>query len=479
MTWFEHGSVWLLRAVQIGLVLGGIILIHEFGHFIVAKWSRMVVDEFAVGLGPTIKSWRRDGTLYRVAPFLFMGYVRIRGLEGEPDADELEGSFYRRPVYQRLAVLAAGAAMNVLFAALVFCLLYGLWGVPERPDTTISEVVSGSAAQQAGLQPGWRITAVAGEPTADPGAVREKIAASQGKPLMLRVEQDGAERELTVAPRPDGSGHYLIGVVFEDKDGGFTSEIRRVDPGKAAAVAGLRRGDQIVAVNGQRTEQADDIMAALASVPAADELKDRREVSLPPVAVTVLRGGQEQTFSVQPRPRKEQRLKESGGAEAADQEVETYLVGDVGLALERRYQRLGLAASLREGALRSYEILVGVLSQLGVLLRGQQLDQVGGPVQIVKFLSEAAFLGGYELLNWAGMLSIMIGVFNLLPLPALDGGRMLFILLDPLVRFVLGKLGSKNPSELSRRMETWAHAVGLIALLALMLLVSVRDLTRL
>ncbi|MCC7493613.1 MAG: RIP metalloprotease RseP [Fimbriimonadaceae bacterium] len=478
---FEDHAIWfkLLRGLQIVCVLGGIILIHELGHFLVAKWSRMEVDEFAVGVGPTIWSRRRGETLYRVCPFLFMGYVRIRGLEGEPTAEVAPHTFYARPVYQQVATLVAGAAFNVLLAVVIFCLLFGLWGVPPRPDTTVAKVVAGSAADVAGVAPGWRIAAVDGRPTQQPDQVKAAVQQSGGRPLQVTLQQGELTRAVTLTPQAGRTGSgYKIGVEFADRV--YLPVVSHTEPAGPARQAGLLPDDRIVAVNGTPVAQPTDILLALQQVPEADELRDPGEVTLPGVVLQVARGGQLHDLTVVPRPRKDQRLaKLQPGQNEDDRRVETYLLGEAGLALQREFHRLGAGAALVEGCRTSYEVLHNVLRSIVDLFTGRKFDQVGGPVQIVKLLSEQAFLGAWDLINWAGLLSIMIGVFNLLPLPALDGGRIIFVLLTPVARRALRLVGFKEASaRLVRQIEGYIHAVGLVLLLLLMVLVSVRDVAR-
>ncbi len=493
--------VYLIRTVQIVCVLGSIILVHEFGHFIVAKKCGMTVDEFAVGIGPTLYRWERGGTLYRIGLFLFMGYVRIRGLEGgdpapreqrEPKPDEapLEpqepnapppaddpGSFYARPIPHRVAALLAGAGMNIVFAAFLFCGLYGVWGVPVPPDTRIEEVTPGSAAAAAGIEAGWKIAAVDGQSMEGPGDVQTAVAESGGRPLRMSLARDGQTRSVTVTPRAkakdEGEG-WLIGVKFSDDS--VSDIVERVDPGRPAAAAGIRGGDRIVAIAGEPVTDPASIRYALAEVPKDLELLQPEQVQLAPVQLTIERDGRRQDVVVHPEAKKRQRAKADEGAEGGS--IEDYLVGDTGLALRISYQQLGWGAALRYGFADSWSILRDVFDSLAMLLRGQQLDQVGGPVMIVKALSEQAFYGWYALLSWAGMLSIMIGVFNLLPLPALDGGRVLFVLAEPISGGVLTRFGVDDAKEKIRRVEGLIHAVGLVALLALMVLVSFRDVGR-
>ncbi|MBI5833175.1 MAG: RIP metalloprotease RseP [Armatimonadetes bacterium] len=473
-------SLWhnLSTWVQILLALGGIILVHEIGHFMFAKWTGIHVDEFAVGLGPTVAKWERNGTLYRVAPLLFMGYVRIRGLEGEENAEVLPGGFYSRPHYQRILVMIGGALVNLVTAALLFGLVYTAWGVlDENVDTTLATVQPGSAAEAAGLVADCRIIALDGQTLAKPEAIEKAVKASGGREMTFRVVYpDGTQRDQTITPRrDDGTGRYLIGVVFRT-DFGFERKIGRVTPGGPAAAAGLRRGDEILTLGGRRVTHPTQIVEALTTVPTALEKADARSTKLPPVGLTVERGGEVIEMQVTPKAKKSERIKPTAPGEkaapAAERPLESYLVADPGFQLQRRMKRLGLATALWTGITRTEQIVVDVTQNVIQLFRGVGLKQVGGPVMIVKSLSDAASVGLYDLLTWAASLSIMIGVFNLLPLPALDGGRVVFILID----WVASALPSRR--QVDRRLEGTIHAVGLMLLLALMVVITFRDLTR-
>jgi len=474
-TSFWHGlSTW----VQILLALGGIILVHEIGHFLFAKWTGIHVDEFAVGVGPTVAKWERGGTLYRVAPLLFMGYVRIRGLEGEENADVLPGGFYSRPHYQRILVMIGGALLNLVTAALLFGLVYTAWGVlDENVDTTLATVQPGSAAEAAGIVENSRITALDGQPTSKPEMIEQAVRASGGKAMTFRViGPDGVQREHTITPRHDpGTDRYLIGVVFRS-DFGFDRRVGKVAPGGAAELAGLKRGDEILTVAGRRVTHPMQVIDALTTVPEALEKGDARSTRLEPVNLTIDRGGEVHELHLTPTPKKSERIKPPTPGEKAEpassRPLESYLVADPGFQLQRRMKRLGLGEAMLTGVTRTWQIVVDVTRNVVMLFRGVGLKQVGGPVMIVKSLSDAASVGMYDLLTWAASLSIMIGVFNLLPLPALDGGRVVFILID----WVASVLPSRR--QIDRRLEGMIHAVGLMLLLALMVVITFRDLTR-
>lgn len=463
--------------VQIVLALGGIILVHEFGHFIVAKRCGMQVDEFAIGIGPRIASWERDETHYSVGLLLLLGYVRVRGLEGEESPESLAGGFYSRSRGERLAFLVGGAAANLVCACLLFCLLYTVWGkLDVHHDTTIAAIAPGSAAQAVGVEPGWRIASIDGQAVQTYEQVEKLVRTSGGKPIDLVVTKGAAVRTFRPTPRrKTPHGRFLIGVVFRD-DGGNLPLVGRVIPGGPAAEAGLLPGDELTQVDGRPVTHPDEILDALAKVPPALEHKDPKSVRLAPVTLGLVRNGQPLNLVVQPRAQWAKRLKPAAPGEVvdpdADRPVESYLVGSASLVLQRRFVHLGPVTALRTGFESSWTIVTEVITNLIELLGGHGLNRVGGPIVIVKQLGDAASAGLYDLLLWAANLSIMIGVFNLLPLPALDGGRVVFVIVDWCYSLAFSR------RELDRRFESWIHAIGLLMLLLLMALVSYRDITR-
>ncbi len=373
--------VYLIRTVQIVCVLGSIILVHEFGHFIVAKKCGMTVDEFAVGIGPTLYRWERGGTLYRIGLFLFMGYVRIRGLEGgdpapreqrEPKPDEapLEpqepnapppaddpGSFYARPIPHRVAALLAGAGMNIVFAAFLFAASTESGACPCRRTRGLRKSRRGPRRRRPGSRRAGRLRRWDGQSMEGPGDVQTRRRRIR-RPAV--ADEPGPRRPDQVrhghAARAESQGRgrrRLIGVKFSDDS--VSDIVERVDPGRPAAAAGIRGGDRIVAIAGEPVTDPASIRYALAEVPKDLELLQPEQVQLAPVQLTIERDGRRQDVVVHPEAKKRQRAKADEGAEGGS--IEDYLVGDTGLALRISYQQLGWGAALRYGFADSWSIL--------------------------------------------------------------------------------------------------------------------------
>ncbi len=204
-----------MTALLFVVILVGLVVIHEFGHFIVAKATGVRVEEFSVGFGPRLFSFEAGGTLYAFRLFLLGGYVRLYGMEpGQPEAPD---SFNERPLWARVLTIVAGPAMNLILAAALFWVLFsglGLQQIMPGPPQ-IARLETGMPAQKAGLRPGDRLLAANGKPLANWNALLAVVAASHGQPIRFLVQQDGARHTVTLRPAPDPSaqGQLHIGVL--------------------------------------------------------------------------------------------------------------------------------------------------------------------------------------------------------------------------------------------------------------------------
>lgn len=206
---------WLTTGVMPFLVLLGVLVfVHELGHFLLAKWSGMKVLEFALGFGPSVVRFVRGGTAYSVRAVPLGGFVRIVGMDPGEDPDQPEG-FNAKPLPARFLTLLAGCFMNLLLAAVVFCLVGIIYGVP-KPITRIADVLRGSPAAVSGIRPGDRILEVNGRRVFQVQQIRATIEHSAGHPVRLLIQRDGRRKEVQVVPRREGAQKVgRIGIVFD------------------------------------------------------------------------------------------------------------------------------------------------------------------------------------------------------------------------------------------------------------------------
>ena len=204
-----------MTAVLFIVILVGLVVIHEFGHFIVAKLSGVKVEEFSVGFGPRLFGFEAGGTLYAFRLFLIGGYVRLYGMEpGQPETPE---SFNERPLWARVLTIAAGPGMNILLAIALFWILDTGIGLPQivPGPPRIAQLEIGMPAQKAGLRPGDRLLQANGKSLANWNALLSVVAASHGRPIRFLVQEGTRRRTVTLTPAPDPSaqGQLHIGVL--------------------------------------------------------------------------------------------------------------------------------------------------------------------------------------------------------------------------------------------------------------------------
>ena len=334
----------LLAIVGLGLL----IVLHEGGHFLVARLCGMHVERFSIGFGPTLIGFKRGGTLFQIAPIPLGGFVQITGLNPSEEFDRTDPYVYpNRPRYMRLFTILAGPAANYLSA---FVLMLGVllaFGSPSK-----------------------------------------------------------------------------------------TQKITDPKPGKPAALAGMMAGDVLVEANGH---------AVSYDAPISDVIRAGQGA---PVTIKVLRKGQPMTFVVTPE-------HVASGA---------YQVGiEIGPVDERT--PVNVRTALKEAVVYPYYASVVTLNNLYELVRGRvHIKDLSGPIGITKQIAKAADRGAVDYLEFVAMLSVYLGLFNLLPLPALDGGRAVFLLIESVRR------RSVNP-----RIEAAVHTVGFVLLLGVLIIVSFKD----
>ena len=437
------------------VALGVLVTFHEFGHFWVARRCGVKVLRFSVGFGTPLLRWSdKQGTEYVVAAIPLGGYVKMLDeREAEVPAHQLDQAFNRKPVRQRIAIVAAGPIANFLLAIAFFWALAMLGSEQVRP--VIGSVESGSLAATAGLQPGQEITEVDGEPVSGWSGVNMELVRRLGETgtLIIRVTGEGGT-----------SGHELDLVEWlkgsDEPDPVRSLGIRpwrpvlepvlaEIDPEGPASAAGLKSGDRLLALDGVALADWQQV------VDAVRQRADRR------VIVQVQRDGQPLDVPVM--------LARKGKGEAAA----GYLgagVAPVAWPPEMlREVSFGPLDGLVEGARRTWEMSVLTLDSLKKMLFGElSVKNLSGPITIAKVAGASAQSGLGDFLNFLAYLSISLGVLNLLPIPVLDGGHLLFYLIE----WVRGR-------PVSDRVQGWGVQIGISLVVGVMLLALINDLGRL
>ena len=398
-------SDFLTSLVAVVAVLGFMILIHEFGHYAVAKWLGVRVEQFAIGFGKRLIGFRRGETDYRINAIPLGGYVKMSGENPMDERSDDPREFMNHSRWHRFLIAIAGPTMNILLAIVllttVYMVHYEYPAVYDQP-TVIGWVLKDSAAAKSGLQIGDRITRIEDIQNPTWEQVDLKEALNPGQDLNVQIERDGNVLSKTVTPEP--SGLDRIGYAgWAPKEKNVT--ITDLQPDMPAEKAGLKEGDEIVALDGK------PVPALAAMVESLEVSKDR------PIALTVLRDGQQKTVTVQPV--------------LSDKR---YRIGIGSMQTKVKTLPFGAALDLslhenRQNALLILE-LVKKMVQHKISVRS-----IEGPIRIGQAAGEAARRKGWTpLMGLTAAISLNLGIFNLLPIPILDGGVILFLLIEGLMR---------------------------------------------
>lgn len=434
-----------------------LVSVHEFGHFYVARLCGVKVLRFCIGLGAPIWSFRdRHGTEFGVAPIPLGGYVKMldeREVSVPPEERHL--SYNSKSVWQRIAILSAGPLANFILAALIFALLLlssGSIGVVP----VVGAVTKDSLAERAGLEAGQEIVAVDGVPTPTSQAVMER--------LFMRLGETGILELRVSHPRSDL--HYDLDIPLQawlsdarDPDPavglGFDFYIRPIVFGEAqpdtpAQAAGLRSGDVLQMLNGEQIQRRDAVIQYI------------RDSVGEPIEMVVLRDGVEHRMMVTP----ELKTLEDGSK-----------VGQIGVALGHaswpdnliRRESHGPLAAIGLGLQRTADTSKFVLISLKKLVVGEiSTKNLSGPIGIAKVAGDHARAGLVYFVEFLAILSVYLGVLNLLPIPVLDGGHILYSIVEAI-----------KGSPLSERVQMFGYSLGLALLAGVMVMAFYNDLLRL
>jgi len=418
-------------------VLGVLIFVHELGHFWMARRLGVRVLTFSLGFGPKILNIHRGDTDYCICLIPLGGYVKMAGDNPEEPLSGHDDEFLSKTKWQRFQILIMGPVMNIALALVVTTIVL-LQGV-ETPAyvnqlPVVGAVEADSPAEGVGVLPGDRILTVSNETVTTWDAVNMAIGIRPDRDVPMTLDRAG--QTISVMVRPNPETRFEIGTIGVLPD--MYPVIRSVTPGDPADLAGLEVGDLVVAVDGERIVLSSHLAAAT-SRSAGKELD-----------ITISRDGQERQVPITPVRRGDRGM-----------------IG-IGTSVPTRSFQPGLFEAVALSAERTLEGSLLIFKTIGQLLSGQASPrQLMGPVAIAQLSGESAQAGWVALFALMSMISLNLGVLNLLPIPVLDGGHILILLLEGVAR-----------RDFSMRVKERMFMAGFVLLMTLMVTVLYNDLTR-
>ena len=456
----SFGSTIWTYVVPFLVVLTILVFVHEYGHYIVARWNGVRVDVFSVGFGKELFGFTdKAGTRWKFSLLPLGGYVKMHGdadassstIDHEAAIDS--DSFPAKNVWQRMSIIAAGPLANILFAVVMLALLYMVVGRPFTP-AVVGNPEEGSPAAVAGLQSFDRIVAVDGSDIQSFEEFWTIERESAEIELVLTIERDGQQFDLPMTPDKVTHEDTRFDQTFEIGDLGIRpppapAEVSIVQPGRAGAEAGLQPDDRITAVDGEPIASFEDLREIVSQSPDIE------------LVFTIERAGAALDLPITPQP-----------VEITDEQSgEAVVIGRIGVENRPQPQplhRVGPVTALIDGTEETYRLTTAILGAVGQMLTGQvSTDDLGGPIRIAQITGEASKSGLFPAVMFTVMLSINLGLINLFPIPVLDGGHLVMLFIE----LVRGK-------PLNERSQEIAFRFGLALVLSLMVFATVQDLSR-
>lgn len=440
------------------IVLGVLIFFHELGHFLVARIFGVGVEKFSLGFGPRLFGRTVGRTDYRISLIPLGGYVKMVG--DEPDAEikpeDRPYSFTHKPVAQRSLIVVAGPMFNILLAILIFTIVMLFVGLPSiRP--IIRNVTTDSPAQQAGLVPGDRVVVIDRRPIESWRDIDAVFESNQGETLSIAVERQGERIETSVTPVQvsaknlfgDKVSYYDIGISGMAE---LQAIVDSVVDDLPAQKAGLRKGDRIVAIDGRTIERWQNMQEAVTQSEGRT------------LVFKVRRG--ETVFETEITPDLIQEKNVLGVKQNA------YRIGIRAPSMpvpdeDQITVKLNPVQALSQGVGHTWNMTKLTVYFFGKMFQGKvPMESIGGPIRIAQMARQEADQGLVRLLNFIAIISVNLAILNLLPIPVLDGGHLLFFAIEAALR-----------RPVSQKMRENAQQVGIFLLLLLMIFVFYNDIT--
>lgn len=404
-------------------MLSVVAIVHEFGHFIVAKAFKMTVNEFSIGFGKAIWQKKYKGTTYSFRLILLGGYVDI---EGEDGKKESENAFCNKPCWQRVLVLVAGVTFNFILG---ICIMLGINFTTDTYTTTLKNLPKESVLYEAGLRDGDSIISIGGVRT----HIYQDIALyddTSKNEVEVRFLSDGEEKTTTLKNIVSVKGY--IGVYFNSndqrEDGTLRAIVNIVEPGSSAERAGIKSGDEIISVEDVSVNSSTDVIRAVTSYVDKE------------ISITVLRNGTTKELKITPA------------------KTEFVNLGITGVEV--------VPTTLGYSWYKSVNTVIRVVDSYVDLFKGKvKLSQMSGIVGVGEMVSKAR--GIVELLTLVATISLAIGMANIMPFPPLDGGKVVLVLIEGITR-----------KKVPQKVELTLSGIGFSLLILLTIFVTIKDIIR-
>jgi len=415
------------------IVIGVLVFVHELGHFVMAKRAGVRVEKFSLGMGPKIFGYKKGDTEYVLSWLPLGGYVKMAGENPDEEPTGDPGEFQSKSVWQRATIAATGPLTNIVLAFIIMPLVFMVGTYSEGP-AKVGYVEAKSPAENSGFMAGDVIVEINGRSISDWTKALSLIAVNPDTDLKVTVERNGEKK--TLALRPEAATEFKIGMSGLVPD--MPAEIGKLKPGFPAEKAGIKVNDKIIVVDGKAIYHWNQFSSMV---------RDSKGKNL---SITVLRENKRMELTMTP--------KEDNGR---------YVIG-VEPIVRMVFKKHGFFESLRLGFDKTLEAIDLTFITLKKLVTfNLSIKTLGGPVMIAQMSGQAAAAGLSAFLSLLAMISISLGILNLLPIPVLDGGLILFLMIEAI---------RKKP--LQRKTMEVAQSVGAGLLITLIAVVSYNDVMR-
>lgn len=380
----------IISAIKIIILLGFLVFIHEFGHFIVAKICKVKVNEFALGFGPIL--WKKQGkeTKYQLRLIPFGGFVSMEGETGQSDDSR---AFNKVSIPKRIAIVAAGGLVNILFAVIVFMGLELVVG--NNVTTKVENTISGYVAEVVGIQPGDTIEKINGKKVKLQADINKIVSKSKGEELSIEVDRNG--KKIQYKFKPTATPYYTTGMYLEDE---HSTKIQGFDAKESVEGSGFKVGDTIISIEGQMVENDSNKLTEL-----LNNIEENKELEF-----VVRRLGKEVTIRATP-------IKKYH-----------YSLGINLVKAENNFKN-----NLYYGLINTGDFVGSMFDNLKQLFTGEvRASDFMGPVGISKTVAKTDTIKSFILI--LTLISLSLGVTNLLPIPPLDGGKIVLLLIEAIIR---------------------------------------------